>query len=101
MITTPRYVAQPAVFVLETGNRAILAFEATSLREARELAKEQWLLDDLKRLRSDGAPLWDGISAIRIGAAVGDHVAPVRAELRGKQTVAELAIVYLVPLDSD
>jgi hypothetical protein len=94
-----RYVPTPTVFVLEIDQRPILAFEATSAREAQELSKEQWLLDDLKRLRSDGEPLWDGKARIRIGPAAGEQVSEVKAAIGARASGSELAIIYLLPLD--
>jgi hypothetical protein len=94
-----RFVAKPTVFVLEIDQRPILAFEATSAREAQELAKEDWLLADLKRLRSNGEPLWNGKTRLRIGPAVGEQVAEVKSKIESATDDGELAIVYLVPLD--
>jgi hypothetical protein len=94
-----RYVPTPTVFVLEIDQRPILAFEATSAREAQELSKEQWLLDDLKRLRSDGEPLWDGKARIRIGPAAGEQVSEVKAAIGARASGSELTIIYLLPLD--
>ena len=94
-----RFVAQPSVFVLEIEKRPILAFEAVSAREAQELAKEHWLQEDLKRLSSNGKPLWNGKSRLRIGPASGEQVDEVRTAIRTVSAYDELAIVYLVPLD--
>jgi hypothetical protein len=94
-----RYVAKPAVFVLEIEQRPVVAFEATSAREARELAQERWLQNDLKGLRSNGQPLWNGKSRLRVGPAVGAQVDEVRSAIRSVSSQDELAIVYLVPLD--
>jgi hypothetical protein len=44
------------VFTLEVDGRATLAFEASATRQAMELCKESWLLDDLTFLRSNGVP---------------------------------------------
>ena len=73
-----RYVAKPVVFVLEIEQRPVVAFEAVSAREARELAKERWLQDHLKRLRSNGRPLWRKFSAPNRWA-IGEQVDEVRS----------------------
>jgi hypothetical protein len=95
---TDRFVPQPAVFVLEVAGRPTLAFEATSAREAKELLRERWLLDDLLKHRTNGLPLWDGKEKLRIGLASGEHVTEVKARLNCASD-QELPIVYLVPLD--
>jgi hypothetical protein len=97
--TTNRFVATPAVYVLEIGDRPILAFQATSVREAREVLKEPWLREDLVRLRSNGTPLWDGAARMETGPAVGEHLAEVQAALENAPSGEDMAIVYLVRLD--
>ena len=71
-----RYVAKPAVFVLEIEQRPVVAFEVVSAREARELAKERWLQDDLAPNR------W----------AIGEQVDEVRSAIRSALAEDELAI---------
>ena len=94
-----RFIPQPVVFVLEIEGRPILAFEATSAREAKELLKERWLLDDLLSHRTDGIPLWNGKERLRTGIAIGEQLAEVKAALKRIEN-QELPIVYLVALDS-
>ena len=93
------YVPKPVTFVLEVENRPVLAFEALSNRDAKEILRESWLHDDLKRLRSNGQPLWDGQAKLRVGVAVGEQVKEVEVILRAAPEASETAIVYLVPLD--
>ena len=97
--TTNRFVARPAVYVLEIGDRPILAFEATSAREAREVTKEPWLRKDLLRLHSNGKPLWDGKARLVTGLAEGEHLIEVKAALQAARAGEHLAMVYLVQLD--
>ena len=97
---TNRFVPQPIVFVLEIEGRPTLAFEATSAREAKELIRERWLLDDLLNNRTKGKPPWNGKERLRTGVAVGEQVTEVKALLQNASD-QELPIVYLVPLDSD
>jgi hypothetical protein len=47
-------------FVLEIDGRPILAFRAATFRQARELGKEDWLQEDLKRMTIGYRPLWMG-----------------------------------------
>jgi hypothetical protein len=48
---TSTFIPRPVVFVLEINKRPILAFEALSGRDAKQLVHEPWLQQDLKRLR--------------------------------------------------
>lgn len=93
-----RFVPTPKLFVLEIDRTPILAFEACSAKEARELQTERWLLDELRRLRSAGRPLWNGRAKLRIGPADGDTIDELQATLRSRVT-ADLPIAYLVPID--
>jgi hypothetical protein len=54
----------PTVFVLEIDGQPILAFRAATFRQARELGKEDWLQEDLKRMTFGHKPLWDGKSPL-------------------------------------
>ncbi len=102
MIVTRRassYVPKPVIFVLEIENRPVLAFEALSNRDAKEIIRESWFHDDLKRARSNGKPLWDGEAKLRVGVAVGEQVKEIEVLLRAEPDDSEIAIVYLVSLD--
>ncbi|WP_315834661.1 hypothetical protein [Bradyrhizobium prioriisuperbiae] len=94
----PRFVAAPKLFVLEIDQKPILAFEAHSACEARELQGESWLLDELRRLTSGGVPLWNGRAKLRVGPADGDTVDELQATLRNRAS-PDLPIAYLVPID--
>lgn len=89
-----------AVFVLEIDGEPILAFEAATFRQARELGKENWLQEDLKRMTIGYCPLWDGESPIGLRRAepaeeayYGDAIA--------EQAKGDLPFVYLVRLDDE
>jgi hypothetical protein len=55
----------PTVFVLEIDGQPILVFRAATFGQARELGKEDWLHEDLKRMTFGHRPLWDAKSPIR------------------------------------
>jgi hypothetical protein len=59
-------------FVLEADGRAILAFYAEDLEDARNLCSQPWFTGELATFRSCGRPLWDsnrGLSLRRVGVA--------------------------------
>jgi len=87
------------VFVLETNGSAILAFEATTLREAMELSRETWLRDELTRLTSSHAPLWDSQAAIKTRTATPEESESYRLGAAAENDDGDLPIVYLVKLD--
>ena len=89
-----------AVFVLEIAGQPILAFRAAAFRQARELGKEDWLQEDLKRMTIGCRPLWDGKSPIRVRRAEpaeeGYYV-----DAKAENAVGDLPLVYLVRRDDD
>jgi hypothetical protein len=94
--------ASERVFVLVIDEVPILAFQARAMSEALELAREVWLLDDLKRLTSDRLPLWDGKAAIRTRSARPDEAARYHRGLaEGSHYGDELPLVFLVAIDRD
>jgi hypothetical protein len=62
---TPRLRRQPSIFTVDVDGQSILSFEAANFREAAEMLKEGWFLDDLRTLNSDGRPLWDGTARLQ------------------------------------
>lgn len=95
----PRRHRPPSVFVMQINHHPILAFEAVSTSEARELVKEDWFLTDLRKLRSGGKAVWDGQAYLQIGPAAGEQVDEVRCLLQRTPKTEEIPIVYLIKVD--
>ena len=93
------FVRHPSIYVLEIAGEPILAFEAMSLTEARELAKEDWLKTELLNMRSKDCPVWDGQAHIRIGLATGDDLGKIDKLLQAHRGDDDLKLVYLIQLD--
>jgi hypothetical protein len=89
-------------FVLETGGRAVLAFMAGGIAQARNLCAEGWFAEELASYRSGGQPVWDGSSELRVRRASPSEVAEIQmaltGELAGKEYEGYL-FAFLVPLD--
>jgi hypothetical protein len=90
--------SEERVYTLEIGGRPVLCFPASNHREAQSLLKEEWLRDDLRQIKSGGAPLWDGQEKLLVRNA--DTVETGRYEREAKSLPAgdDLPIVYLVAL---
>jgi hypothetical protein len=89
-----------AVFVLEIAGQPILAFRAATSRQARELAKEDWLQEDLKRMTTGHRPLWDGKAPMRVRRAQpAEEVYYVDA--KAENAAGDLPLVYLVQRDDE
>jgi hypothetical protein len=89
----------PTVFVLVDGH-PILAFRAAMFRQARELGKEDWLQEYLKRMTIGHRPLWDRKSPIRVRRAEpAEEVYYVDA--KAENAAGDLPLVYLVRRDDE
>lgn len=92
----------PAIFTLNIGGKPVLAFEAKNLREAWELCHEEWLRDEVARLRSNGLPLWDGAAKLQSRSATETERAKYREAAKAAESPAdELVLAYLVELDPE
>jgi hypothetical protein len=90
----------PIVFVLEIDGQPILAFGAATFRQARELGKEDWLQEDLKRMTFGHRPLWEGKSPIGVRRAKpAEEVYYV--DTKTENAAGDLPLVYLVQRDDE
>jgi len=90
----------PAIFTLEIDRKPVLSFEAKNLREAHEICHEEWLRDDVARLKSHDVPLWDRKVRLRARYASDTEAASYRAAARDAvQTSDEILLAFLVDLD--
>ncbi len=92
--------ASERVFVLVIDDVPILAFQARAMREALQLGREGWLLEDLKRLTRERVPLWDGKAPIRTRSARQDEAARYHRGLADTgRSGDDLPLVFLVDID--
>ena len=89
----------PKVFTLSVGDRAILAFQTTTLAKARELTREAWLHDDLIALTSSLVPIWDGKDKLSVRVATDEEVDTYLQSERVAEIGDDLLLAYLVELD--
>jgi hypothetical protein len=95
-----RAAPPPPVFVLEIDGQPILAFRAETFRQARELGKEDWLQEDLKRMTIGYRPLWDGKSPSSVRRAEPAEEA-YYVEAKAEYAAGDLPLVYLVQRDDE
>jgi hypothetical protein len=89
-------------YVLLIDAQPVLAFGALNLPEARQLGRESWLLEDLRELKSNGAPVLAGTPKVTVRAATPEEAAiyaKVAAEPRVPE--GELVLAFLIELDDD
>jgi hypothetical protein len=90
-------------FVLETGGRALLAFMAGGLEQAKQLCAEDWFVEELASYRSSGYPIWDGAAELRIRPAKPREAAEIQIALTGELARREyegFVFVFFVPVDT-
>jgi hypothetical protein len=91
-------------FVLETRGRAVLAFLAAGLEQARDLCSQHWFIDELASYRSCGQPIWDGVTDLRIRYANACEAAEVQVALATERCRKEYdgyVFAFLVPVDGN
>jgi hypothetical protein len=89
-----------AIFTLDVGGKPTLTFEAKNLRESWELCHEEWLRDDIARLKSNGIPLWNGKELLKSRYATEPEKA-VFLEASGEPAPDDMVLAYLVELDAE
>jgi hypothetical protein len=91
-------------FVLETGGRALLAFMADGMEQARQLCSEDWFVEELASYRSSGHPIWDGAAELKVRRANPREAAEIQIALTGELARREYeghVFVFFVPVDAD
>ena len=89
------------VFTLEVDGRPILAFEAGTASEAKQLCNESWLKDDLTLLKSSGAPLSTDQSKLSVRPATAEETIVFGHAAEVAKPSEDLLLAYLVELDGD
>jgi hypothetical protein len=90
-------------FVVETGGRALLAFRAGGIEQARNLCGEDWFVEELASYRSGGQPVWDGSSELRVRRANASEAAEIQIALTTELVRKEYegyVFAFLVPVDA-
>jgi hypothetical protein len=90
-------------FVLESSGRAVLAFLAGDLKQARDFCSQDWFMDELASYRSCGQPIWDGATGLWIRCANPSEAAEVQIALATERCRKEYdgyVFAFLVPVDA-
>jgi hypothetical protein len=67
------------IYIVEVKGRAIAAFHADNGPAAEVRVRDRFFRDDLMVLATDGLPLWDGVTALRVRQALPGEEAKWRA----------------------
>jgi hypothetical protein len=91
------------MFTLEIGGQP-MAIINTGEEDARAIMDGEGFQEDLKRLRSGDAPLWDGKAPLNLRASTEEEVAEFEEseeEDDDEDDEDTATILFLVPLDDD
>jgi hypothetical protein len=87
------------VFAIEVDGKPVVAFEASGQRQASELCREAWFLDELVLLKSNGRPVYTKGSSLKARSANAVEVQAYREAEKKAESSDDLLLVYLISLD--
>jgi hypothetical protein len=90
-------------FVLEIGGRAVLAFRAANIDEAKCLCAQDWFTEELASYRSRGTPIWDGMAGFKVRRADTSEAAEIQIALTTELARKEYegyVFAFFVPIDA-
>lgn len=94
MVKSQRRTVISSIFTLDIGGVPTLTFEAKNLRQSWELCHEEWLREDIMRLKSNGVPLWDGKASLSTRYATQPE-REIYLEAANEPAAGELLLTYL------
>jgi hypothetical protein len=86
------------IYTILADDKPIVALSANG-REAAELCKEAWFLEELASLKSDGAPLYESGTKLRARPAIEAELIRYQHVSDKAQSSDEILFAYLVELD--
>lgn len=87
-------------YVLSAQGKPVLEFSARNQLEARQLAREKWLLDDLASQKTEGNPLISQGARLTVRLADLEEKEMFRLAAAGADDGEDqIVLVYLIPLD--
>jgi hypothetical protein len=94
------YEPKASVYTIDIDGKPLVAFEATTHREAQELAREDWFVSDLRELTAEGVRLWDGKTPLRTRIATEEENSRYRdIAANTDQDGGDIVLAFLVALD--
>lgn len=92
--------ATDRVYTLVIEGRPVVAFAADSNSELQEIEKEGRILENLKRLKSEGTPLWDARATVTVRTARSkERLLYCQAAEEAAVGPEDLVLAYFVELD--
>lgn len=90
--------APQRIYALYVNRTAVLLFAADTLAEARQIAREPWLREELEGIAPDGRPLAGPSDKIWVMRALREQERLYRTTAGRSAPGSDVDLVYLVPL---
>jgi hypothetical protein len=91
---------QTLIYTILIEDKPVIALEA-SRSEAGQLCKEEWLLDELARLKLNGEPLYRPGLRMRVRPSTEEEWVRYDKACSAADDTEDIVFVYLVDLDQD
>jgi hypothetical protein len=88
-----------SIFTIEADRKPLLAFAAKKYQEAEAFCADERVRTKLRSVRSNGVPLCDDHSILRVRLAKSDERARYHAQNTPQSSLENLAAVFLVDVD--
>jgi len=87
------------VYTILADHQPVVAFLGAGHKEAQELIREGWFVDELRSKRSGGQLIWDGKAKLTARIALPNEQEQYAADAGADDASGDVTLVYLVPLD--
>jgi hypothetical protein len=88
-----------SIFTIEADRKPLLAFAAKKYQEAEAFCADERVRTKLRSISSDGVPLCDDYSILRVRLAKPDERARYHEQATLQSSLESLATVFLVDVD--
>jgi hypothetical protein len=92
--------SQSLIYTILADELPVVVFEATA-PEARELCREEWLIEDLSARKVNGEPIHKRGTRLRARPAVEDEWVRYDKARKAAPHSAGMLLLYLVPIDGE
>jgi hypothetical protein len=88
-----------SIFTIEADRKPLIAFATKKYQEAEAFCRDERVRTKLRSLRSDGVPLCDDYSILRVRLAKPDERARYHEQATPQSSLESLTTVFLVDVD--
>ena len=90
-----------SIFTIEADRKPLLAFAVKKYQDAEAFRADERVIAKLRSIRSNGVPLCDDNSVLRVRLATSDERARYRGRTKNRPSMDNRAAVFLVDVDAN